>query len=403
MITFLALLTFYTITPRISLYFEQDTLVKRLSHFVANAQYSLDICFHQYYNDTIIDSTLYAYARGVKIRVITEHDYINNAGTQRLVNAGIDVIDEGTGPNTTAHRMHNKFIIRDYRDTDTSNDYVWMGSYNATSYKHADNALTIQSHGLSSIFENEFTQMWGDTGDTHYAPGCRFGSNKQDVNTNHEVVVDNIPIFAYFSPYNRCKDLILQDINASPEEIDFCMFDFDIYEIYSTMTSEFQNGCQVWGVLEGDLTDNRNAYDYFTGHSVPVVYDNYYGGSLTFMHHKFMILNDSVTYTGSYNFTYKADTSNDESIFKIECPEIANDYKNEFIARYNETGNTYDIRENHGRYARAGAAVVNAKTLTGKWVYTVSGKKLRMHRGINNGIYFYPNKGKILKVIMLTK
>jgi len=79
-------------TPNLQVYFEEDTLSKKLAYFISNAQYSLDICFHQFYDSVVVESTLSAWNRGVKVRVITEHDYITYNGTQELQNAGIPVM-----------------------------------------------------------------------------------------------------------------------------------------------------------------------------------------------------------------------------------------------------------------------------------------------------------------------
>ena len=334
------------LSPNIRVYFEGDTLAKKLSYFVAGAQSSLDICFHQYYDEEVIDSTLSAWQRGVKIRVITEYDYSDYYGIQRLKDAGITVIDEGYGANTTAHRMHNKFIIRDYRDADTLNDVTWVGSFNASGTEMADNAIIVKSYAFSKIFETEFNQMWGDTDDTPNPAYARTGSNKYDQNYYHSITVDNVLLEVYFSPYNRVANIVLDRINyGTSQELDFMMFTFTNYDIYDAMGRRFNDGIIVYGVLEGQQVYNRNAYDYFQQHGIPVVWDNYNSGNGTYLHDKVLIVDDSVVLTGSYNFTISADTSNDESFVVIHSPEIASLYKNEFIARYEETGHVYGISE----------------------------------------------------------
>ena len=329
-------------TPNIQVYFEEDTLSKKLAYFISNAQYSLDICFHQFYDYEVIDSTLSAWNRGVKVRVITEHDYINYNGTQELEDAGIPVIDEGIGGNSTDHRMHNKFIIRDFRDQDTTNNAVWVGSFNASGFTHADNAILVKSYALSRIFEAEFNQMWGDTGDTPNGVYALTGSNKHDECPFHQVNVDGTLLEAYFSPYNRIQNHILDYINLAQSEIDFLMFTFTNYAIYDAMGMRFMNdSVMVYGVLDYDLEHdwNRDAYNYFNQHNIPVVWDNYDSGHGSLLHDKVMIVDDSIVFMGSYNFTLRADTSNDESCVIIHSPEIATLYKNEFTKLYYEEVN----------------------------------------------------------------
>lgn len=340
-------LSLFLLTPNIQVYFEKDTLSKKLAYFVGGAQSSLDICFHQYYEDEVIDSTLSAWNRGIKIRIISEYDYRDSSGIQRLIQANIPVIYENIGANTSEHRMHNKFIIRDYRDADTSNNITWIGSFNASGTWQADNAVVIKNYEISKIFETEFNQMWGDSSDTPNVAYARTGTNKYDQNTYHSTTVDGILIEAYFSPYNRIANLLLDYINYHvTNELNFLMFTFTNYYIYDAIGQLYSAGKIVYGVLEGQQPYNRDAYEYFQAHGVPVVWDNFNSGNGTYLHHKVLIIDDSIVFTGSYNFTLSADTFNDESIIIIHSPQIASLYKDEFITRYEETGNVYEILEN---------------------------------------------------------
>lgn len=76
-----------------------------------------------------------------------------------LLSAGIPVIHEGMGPNSSLHIMHNKFIVRDYSDSDPSNDYVWTESFNAGDYLHVDNSIIIRSTEVACAYTLEFNQM----------------------------------------------------------------------------------------------------------------------------------------------------------------------------------------------------------------------------------------------------
>ena len=54
------------------------------------------------------------------------------------------------------------------------------------------------------------------------------------------------------------------------------------------------------------------------------------------MHHKVIIIDDSIVITGSYNFTANAETQNDENILVIHSPDIAADYLKEFEKIYDQ-------------------------------------------------------------------
>lgn len=49
-----------------------------------------------------------------------------------------------------------------------------------------------------------------------------------------------------------------------------------------------------------------------------------------FLHHKFCVIDRNITITGSYNWTYYAETRNIENVLISDNPDIANKYMNEF-------------------------------------------------------------------------
>ncbi len=54
------------------------------------------------------------------------------------------------------------------------------------------------------------------------------------------------------------------------------------------------------------------------------------------MHHKFAVLDNSVVITGSFNWTSQAVKFNQENILFFECPEIAEQYTQEYNRLWNE-------------------------------------------------------------------
>ena len=52
------------------------------------------------------------------------------------------------------------------------------------------------------------------------------------------------------------------------------------------------------------------------------------------MHHKVMIIDESIVVTGSYNFSRGANVRNDENVLIIEDAEIAGMYMKEFNRLY---------------------------------------------------------------------
>ena len=48
------------------------------------------------------------------------------------------------------------------------------------------------------------------------------------------------------------------------------------------------------------------------------------------MHHKFIIVDNIMLFTGSYNFTNDAERNNYENVIKTDIPEIVAAYREEF-------------------------------------------------------------------------
>ncbi|MEW6094725.1 MAG: phospholipase D-like domain-containing protein [Chloroflexota bacterium] len=52
------------------------------------------------------------------------------------------------------------------------------------------------------------------------------------------------------------------------------------------------------------------------------------------MHHKVMIIDESILITGSYNFSSSAEERNDENLLIIHSPEVARVFMDEFWRVY---------------------------------------------------------------------
>jgi phosphatidylserine/phosphatidylglycerophosphate/cardiolipin synthase-like enzyme len=59
---------------------------------------------------------------------------------------------------------------------------------------------------------------------------------------------------------------------------------------------------------------------------VPVKVD----GNKYTMHHKVIVIDNSIVVTGSFNFTKSADTENDDNVLVIYDPAVAKQYLDEF-------------------------------------------------------------------------
>jgi len=335
-------------------------LDEKLIHRITEAQYSIDFCFYNIWKWNITDSLISAYLRGVDVRVITEHDHIDNQAVQNIISAGIPVIDDTFGSNSGDGYMHNKFALFDFRDSSSVNDdWIWTGSYNITDYgteSNANNAIEIQHSEISRAYTLEFQEMWGSNTNIPDSLNSKFSYLKTD-NTEHNFLIDSVPVELYFSPSDHSTDEIRNSIDTADSSIYFCILAFTRQDVCNAMKTKWDSGVLVKGVFdEGDWLGYYSKSRDITGDPssnnpwsppAPVFSDSVssaWGPEL--LHHKYMLIDsdlnsEPVVVTGSQNWSNNGELHNDENTLIIHSNEIANQFLQEFVERYREAGGIY--------------------------------------------------------------
>jgi len=327
-------------------------LSKVLLYRIAQAQRSIDMCTYSFSGTVganIASALLAARNRGVKIRVIGEHDNITTAPWNTLKNAGIVVIDDAYDLiNAGDGLMHNKFYIFDHRDTSSTRvDWVITGSWNATdpgTNDDAQNMVEIQDRSLAEAYTIEFNEMWGSSGDSPNQANSRFGIRKTD-NTPHRFIIAGNPIELYFSPSDKTTSKINAALSSATNSINVCMYTFTRDDLAQTLIAKKNAGEKVHVVMDNN-TDSGNQFSALKNGGVDVLLK---ASSLTgLLHHKYAIVDagipsNSTVITGSHNWSSAAETANNENTLIIHSPRVANLYLQEFKQRYVDAGGTDQI------------------------------------------------------------
>ncbi len=370
-----------------SVYFEEDTLINKLVEFINGANSSLDICMYEVFNQDVVDALVQAHSRGIQVRVITDSSYYNRDGIFSLINAGIPVIHEGIGQNSTNHIMHNKIVIRDFFDSDTTNDYTWTGSFNASEELHIDNVITIQSHELSVLFEREFNQMWGSNTEEPDTQNARTGRRKSDVLSVHGVKLGEDSVYLYFSPQDSVIQHIISLVNSAHSSIRYLIFSFTRSDLKDALIGAHERGIDIRGVHEDNTRDDDRLNTVFTAlkNAGIDVYWAQVPRGYTFLHDKVMIVDSLYVITGSMNWTQSANDDNDENIVIIKSRELAGIYLKKFWEVYNYSRfphiDTYkDSGVLHTFNTKAGKIILMPEDLFGKEkinIYDLEGRLVK--------------------------
>jgi phosphatidylserine/phosphatidylglycerophosphate/cardiolipin synthase-like enzyme len=278
------------------------------------ARLTVDVAAYSLSLNSVRDALLRAHDRGLQVRMVMESDNLDRADPQKLKDAGIEIIgDRREG------LMHDKFIVID-------NSEVWMGSMNFTDsggYADNNNMMRIRSVKLAENYTKEFEEMFTDD---------KFGPDVVAETPNPRVTINDTPIDVYFSPDDHIQASFLDLINNAQESIYFMAFSFTADPLGEAVRARALDGVTVAGVMETEQVKSNigTEFDPFKQAGLDVAMD----GNPGQMHHKVMIIDQSIVIFGSYNFTDSAEKRNDENLLVIYNTEIAAQFIAEFQRVY---------------------------------------------------------------------
>ncbi len=122
----------------------------------------------------------------------------------------------------------------------------------------------------------------------------------------------------------------MTDLENSKLEICIAVAWFTNHELYNILLKKIAEGIKVTLVIINDPINNREGglnWQHFINAGGELHFSHY----PKIMHHKFCIIDNSILYNGSYNWTYYAEKINRENTIRhIDKDELINDFKIEF-------------------------------------------------------------------------
>lgn len=316
---------------------QYQEVLDAMYELIDNAQVTIDVAVYNTSWYELVNRLEDAVERGVRVRYIHDEDTNNNA-----LQGNLDFPTLAGSPANGI--MHNKFMIVD-ADNDLES-YVVTGSMNWTfgniSEDH-NNTQIIQDKTLALNYTIEFEEMWGSDDDLPDAGNAKFGSQKSD-NTAHNFNIGGTELECYFSPSDAMNENIKAVVNGAEESLEIAMLLITKEDVTTAVKNRHFAGVNVRGIFDNNETDE---FAFLESNNVNVIY--HFPSDM--LHHKYAIADanktdsDPTVLTGSHNWTFSAETINDENTLIFHDADVANLFLQEFEERWFEVGGVSAIQD----------------------------------------------------------
>jgi hypothetical protein len=304
----------------------ETDLIQRID----NVTSTLDIAMYNTGRFSVVQALTRAVQRGVNVRFIAD-DETSNTALEGQLSFPI-FYRSGSGI------MHNKFVIGDADIPDLA--WLWTGSTNLTSNQLStdpNHAYIIHDQALARSYKLEFDEMWGELPDRSDA---RYGDFKTN-NTVHLFKTGETLIESYFSPSDETNCHLIDALRTTDHQVLIGLLLLTYEELVDVIIDLHQQGKEVRVILE-DEENSMDAFARLTAAGVNMVTHD----PSPIFHHKYAIIDegyldsDPQVITGSHNWTWSADNTNDENTLIIHDQTVTNIFRQEFEARWKELNPT---------------------------------------------------------------
>ena len=128
--------------------------------------------------------------------------------------------------------------------------------------------------------------------------------------------------------FENIAERIEEEINKSQKDIYLAVAWFTNKNLFNSLVKKSQEGVKVILVIS-DNEINRNSSINYNDIQKGESKLFWIGGDKSFMHNKFCVIDDYVVITGSYNWSYKAETNFENVVITSGDGELATQFKNE--------------------------------------------------------------------------
>ncbi len=157
--------------------------------------------------------------------------------------------------------------------------------------------------------------------------GCG-DSNRQVNETADSIKI--IPLFSFtnsnYNDENGIEQLIISDIKSAKKSIRLAIYGFTNNNLRDALINAHEKGIDV-KIATDDSEFDKKDMTVIRQAGIEVISDE---DSSALMHHKFLVIDENIVWTGSANYSYYAFYKNNENIVKITNTDVASAYLEEF-------------------------------------------------------------------------
>lgn len=292
---------------------------------VDQAQVSVDVCVMELQDFSVSDALVRAVSRGVKVRVVLDDTYsdpLEEPAVKAITEASIEVVDD----ENTSKIMHAKYVIID-------NKWVVISSGNFSTYdarSNANNLLVFRSSDLSSYFKDHFESLFIE----------KLFHKKRD-SKGEIFTIGSGTVEVVFGPNYYSMTALRSIIEDSSVSLGFLIYSFTHEDVKDAFDARC-NSLGIRGVFDDLQSEDNNSVAQYGWCSKADVRRSKVTGNYGFLklHHKVLLSDidsgDGVVVTGSTNWSYSAESSNDEVMLIVRDHPVASQFGAEFEARFKE-------------------------------------------------------------------
>lgn len=336
---------------------EVADFAQTLIQHINDARVSVDLALYSLSGTAglnIANALIAADRRGVRVRVIMDDATAETLPPRTLRSNNIPFITDAFGANQGPNALHhNKFGVFDALGSDPARVWVFNGSWNPTdpgTNEHYQNTVWVQDPALANAFTLEFDQLWGSNGPVPNPENARFGARKTLMTPTVFWIGDTYTRLLFspqgFGSFGTTERQILNALETADHDIDLGLNLITRLPIVDVLRARQTAGVNVRGVV-GEVTTTGSVFTQLAAAASQVL--EFPSARLGLLHHKYAVVDarhpasNPTVITGSHNWSRSANESNDENTLILHSERIANEFIQEFAARYLEAGGTLTV------------------------------------------------------------